>query len=143
MSKLDRYEERVWDRFFDDMALAVQTMTREEVQAELKRRKIDVTSAISRVHRAVATARAKAHLAAAREKRPGIVEQLTNVVAPQVEGWRQRIGELISGRLQGSEQAAYFRKLNEAAGDDDLRALMDDIERLDALGGDDDAETES
>ena len=142
MSKLDRYEDKVWDRFFDEVAEPVKTLTRKEVQEELKQRRVDVTNAVARVHQAVASARARAELDAARAMRLDIVERLTSVVAPEIDGLRERLGAIISGRLQGSAQAAYFRKLEEAADDDDLRGLMDDIERLDALAADDETETD-
>ncbi len=136
-SKLDRFDDSVWDRFFDVNIEPVEIMSREEVQAELEKRGIDVGAAITRVQAAVARAKAKAELASARERRLGVVERLTNVVSNTTADLRNRIQNMIDERLQGSAQAAYFRKLEKAAGDDDLQSLLDDIERLETLAGND------
>ncbi len=143
MNKLDRYADEVWDRFFDFVSEPVSALSQEEVRDELTRYGLDITNAVSRVQRALATAKAKNELAAAREKRISIVEKLTSVVAPKIEGLRERLDEMIAGKLKGSVQAAYFRKLEGAADEDDLRRLMDDIERLDALADIDEKETET
>ena len=143
MSDLNRFGDEVWDRFFDEVTPAVETMTPEEVDSELKRRGIDVTKAVARVHRAVASAKARAELERARAARPGMVEKLSRLVAPTVENLRQTVNELIAGKLHGSLQGAYFRKLEQAADEDDLRALMEDIERLDALAEDNGADRQT
>ncbi|WP_168566632.1 hypothetical protein [Crateriforma spongiae] len=143
MNDLDRYADEVWDRFFDFVSEPVSALSQEEVRDELARCGLDITNAVSRVQRALATAKAKNELAAAREKRASIVEKLSSVVAPKIEGLRERLDEMIAGKLKGSVQAAYFRKLEEAADEDDLRRLMDDIERLDALADIDETETET
>lgn len=136
-SKLDRFDDSVWDRFLDANFEPVETMSREEVQAELKKRGLDVSAAISRVKAAVSRARAKAELADARERRQSVVEGLTNMVTNTTANLRNQIQNMIDGRLQGSFQAAYFRKLEKAAGEDDLQGLLDDIKRLESLAGDD------
>ncbi|EKK00111.1 hypothetical protein RBSH_04447 [Rhodopirellula baltica SH28] len=143
MNEFDRYTDDVWDRFFDFVSEPVSELSQEEVREELTRYGLDITSAVSRVQRALATAKAKNELAAAREKRTRIVEKLTSVVAPKIEGLRERLDEIIAGKLKGSVQAAYFRKLEKASDEDDLRRLMDDIERLDALADIDETETET
>lgn len=136
MSNFERYEDKVWDTFFDDIQSDVGAMSRAEVQSQLKERRIDISRAVARVHRAIASAKAKAELAVARSKRQSVLEKLTGVIVPEIENLQQTIGNMIAHKLQGSSQAAYFRKLQEAAGDDDLRALLNDIERLDALSQD-------
>lgn len=133
MNGVDRYDDAVWDRFFDFVSQPVETMTREEVQSELSRRGIDVTKATSRVHRAVEAARARSRLQIAKAERPAAIKRVLRVVAPDVSGLRIHLRRLIESRLQGTAQAAYFRKLEAAANDEDLRALLDDIERLNAL----------
>lgn len=143
MSQLDRYADEVWDRFFEFVSEPVSNLSVEEVHSELTRYGVDITQAMSRVQRALATARAKNQLELARKKRAGIVEKLSNVVAPNIEGLRERVKDIIGGKLRGSVQAAYFRKLEEAADEEDLRRLMDDIERLDALAEIDETKTET
>jgi len=143
MSKLDRFGDEVWDRFFDEVTPAVETMTPEEVDSELKKRGIAVTKAVARVHRAVASAKARAELERAKAARPGIVKKLSGLVTPALGNLRQTVNDLIAGKLDGSLQGAYFRKLEQAADEDDLHALMEDIERLDALAEDNDADSQT
>ena len=143
MNELDRYADEVWDRFFDFVSEPVSDLSQQEVSEDLMRCGLDITKAVSRVQRALATAKAKNELAIARKKRTSIVDKLTSVVAPKVDGLRERLDEMIAGKLKGSVQAAYFRKLEEAADEDDLRRLMDDIERLDALADIDETENET
>ncbi|MCO6042703.1 hypothetical protein NG895_02175 [Aeoliella sp. ICT_H6.2] len=143
MSNLGRFGDDVWDRFFDEVTPSVEIMTPTEVDSELKKRGIDVTNAVARVHRAVASAKARAQLEQARNARPGIVKKLSGLVAPPVGSLRQTVNDLIAGRLHGSLQGAYFRKLEQAADENDLRALMEDIERLEALTEDNDADSQT
>jgi hypothetical protein len=133
MSELDRYDNGVWDRFFDFVSQPVEEMSRDEVQDELKKRSIDVTRAVAKVQRAVAASRARASLERARSERVGIVQQLKSVIAPAATEMRERLRAIIGSNLHGSTQAAYFRKLESAASESDLRALLDDIERLNTL----------
>ncbi len=55
---------------------------------------------------------------------------------------RAKLRSMIADRLQGSMQAVYARKLEDAASDEDLKSLLEDIARLDALAEDgEDGET--
>ena len=140
--KIDEYSNDVWDRFFDFVAPPLEEMTLAEVQSELKARRIDPTKAMARVREAIASAKAQAELEAARIRGPGIVERLNAVMAPKVKGLREQINQMIAKSLQGEIQLAYFRKLEEAADEQDLGRLMDDLARLDVLADDDESATE-
>jgi len=140
--KIDEYSNDVWDRFFDFVAPPLEEMTLAEVQSELKARRIDPTKTMARVREAIASAKAQAELEAARIRRPGIVERLNAVMAPKVKGLREQINQMIAKSLQGEIQLAYFRKLEEAADEQDLSRLMDDLARLDVLADDDESATE-
>jgi len=142
MSNSNQHTDAVWDRFFDFVAEPVATLSRQEVQAQLSEHKIDVAPAVSRVQRAVATARASESLQAAAATRAGLVEKLASVVSPKIEGLKEELNEIINGRLSGSLQAAYFRKLNEAADEEDLQRLLEDIERLDLLEAPDETDND-
>lgn len=138
MSDWKKRDAIVWERFFefimpptsDDAPIA-------DVEAELTRRGIDTKPAFAKVKRALAAVRARAELEAARAKRPGLVEQISSIVAPPIESVRENVRKKIE-RLTAPQQAAYYRKLEGAASDDDLRSLLDDLRRLDAMteGGD-------
>ena len=140
MSDSNQHTDAVWDRFFDFVGEPVTTLSRQEVQSQLSDHGIDVAPAISRVQRAVATARARESLQTAAATRISLLEKLSSVVSPQLEGLKEQLNEVINGRLSGSLQAAYFRKLNEAADEEDLQRLLEDIERLNLLDTPDEAD---
>ncbi len=133
MADLKRYSDPVWDRFFDFVFPDAELATREEVQQELRRLGLDVKRAVAKVQLALKSVQARADLEAARAQRSRLMEKIKQVVAPVAGGLREHLQTLIEGRLRGSVQAAYFRKLEHAATDDDLQSLLEDIYRLDAL----------
>ena len=140
MSDLKRFPDPVWDRFFEFVCPDEEPATRAEVQQELQRLGIDVRKAVARVQTALQSARAKADLEAARARRPGLIAKLKQVVAPMGESLREHLRTVIAEKCQGSLQAAYFRKLESAASDEDLLSLLEDVHRLESLPeGPDDA----
>jgi hypothetical protein len=88
---------------------------------------------VAKVQLALQATHARAGLEAARAERPGLMERIKRVVAPVAGGLREHLQTVIGSKLQGSVQAAYFRKLERAATDDDLQSLLEDIYRLEAL----------
>lgn len=140
---LRRYSDEVWDKFFDFVFPCEDGLTRKEVQAELQRRAIDVRPAVSRVKEALEARRARESLEAERDARAGIlakvhdVNPLSRQTSPVAPALRVSLQHIIS-QLSGDQQAAYYHKLEKAASDDDLRSLVDDLHRLDALEQGDD-----
>jgi len=135
-SNLRQYSDQVWDRFFDFVFPCDELLTRQEVQAELQRHGVDVRPAIARVREALDAKRAREALDAARQRRSSILKTAQDVTAPVGQALRQSLQQIIS-RLSGSEQAAYFRKLETAASDGDMQSLLEDLHRLDAISKDD------
>ena len=133
--ELRQYGDDVWDRFFDFVCLCNETLTRQEVQAELQRKGIDVRPAIARVRDALEAKRARESLATAHERRSGVLEKISDVTAPVGQALRQSLQQIIS-RLSGTDQAAYFHKLEKAASDEDMQSLLEDLHRLDTLSKD-------
>jgi hypothetical protein len=143
MTDYTRYKNDVWDRFFEFVRVPVESLSREEVQQELRERRLDVSNAVKRVLQAVATHQARTELEMAKSQRLSTLSRLSAVVAPSIGNLRDRVQELI-GSLQGEAQAAYFRKLESAATEEDLKALVDDVERLALLSKiNDSTETDS
>lgn len=140
---LRRYSDEVWDRFFDFVFPCEDSLSRQEVQAELQRRRIDVRPALSRVKEALEARRARETLAAARETRLGLTARVSGLAAPIGDvpspgpELRASLQQIIS-QLSGNEQAAYYHKLEKAASDQDLKSLLDDLHRLDLLNKDED-----
>ncbi len=132
MADLKKYPDEVWDRFFG-FVFPDEPISREQVQQELKRLGLDVKRAAARVRLALQATQARAELDAARLQRPRLMEKLRQVVVPAATGLRNCLEKIIGERLQGSLQAAYFRKLESAATDDDLQSLLEDLYRLEAM----------
>ena len=128
-----RDDDQTWDRFFDFVSDADDQLTRDEVGSELKKFGVDAAPAIASVKAALEARRAQARLATAKQQRAAVTAKLFGVVSHSAEQVRTNIRSFIEERFQGSGQAAYFRKLDEAASDEDLQSLMDDLARLDAL----------
>jgi KaiC/GvpD/RAD55 family RecA-like ATPase len=140
MTKLDQLDVRVWNSFFDFIFCGTETMTREEVQAELRQLGIDVGPAIQKVQHALRRAReaqdARTALEEARLKRGSLLRKLTSIKAPSGSHIRNVLKAMISERFSAPQQEVYARKLEGAASDEDLRSLLEDIARLDALSKD-------
>lgn len=140
-----RFQEPVWDRFFDFISECDESLSRSEVQAELNRRGIDVTKAVTKVQQALRTAKARAELEAARQSRPRLLERARSILPPNIAGELVELKQRVAERFRmGQVQAAFFRKLEAANSVEDLRTLLEDAELLDALTvEDDDARAEA
>ncbi len=140
MADLEKYPDAVWDRFFDFAVCDEKSLSRGEVQERLKKLGIDLTKAMNTVQQALQTARAKEELSAAKAKRTGLVNAVNSLVVHVGESLRDKVRQLIEQRSQSDLQAAYFRKLDAAASNEDLQSLLDDMHRLEVWNkGQDDA----
>src|SRR5262245_57313308 len=120
MSDQQRPNTDVWDRFLTLLYPCDDTVTDAEVDADLKRLKIDMAPAVRRLHRMIEARQAKAQLAAAQDKRRSMVERIRDVVAPKMNDIRASIQQFIGRMFSGKEQLAYFHKLETAASETDL-----------------------
>jgi hypothetical protein len=139
VSSLRRFDDKVWDEFFDFVMPCDELTSDAELDAELRRMKVDVTSAVNRVLEAARAARARERLRAAQHTRPSVLEKLGGLVPTTVENVRQNIEELIS-RFSTPQQAVHFRKLRSASSEQDLLSLYEDMQRLNGLANDADAD---
>jgi flagellar motility protein MotE (MotC chaperone) len=133
VADLKKYPDAVWDRFFDFAFAECASAPRAEIQQTLKKLGIDLTKAMSKVQQAIQTAKAREELASAKAKRPGLLKTLASLASPVGIGLRDKLRGVINTRFGGSVQAAYFRKLEEAASEADLQSLLEDMARLEAL----------
>jgi len=144
MGDFSRFQEPVWDRFFDFVFDCDDGLTDEQVEEELRRRGIDVKRAFGRVQQALRSAKAKADLEAARRARPMLLAKVKRFKVPEIGGTLDEIKRAITQQLQGQVQGAFFRSLEAAEREEDLRSLLVDAQLLDALSGEpDDAGTEA
>lgn len=115
-------------------------MTRREVQAELQRLNIDMRPTIEKLYMALdfcdQKQKAQAELKIAKEKRPVLMDKLKQIKLPSFLSLRDEIQNRITQHLSTPQQAAYFRKLEEVASEQDLKTLLEDILLLESLNKD-------
>ena len=140
MTNMRDFDDRVWGRFFDFVFPDERDLTRDQVQAELRRQGIDMRQPTAKLAYVLKRAResqdARAALEAARRRRPSLLARLTGVEAPSGPIIRETLRRMITERLAGPQQAVYARKLESAASDADLKSLLEDISRLEAFSED-------
>jgi hypothetical protein len=141
MADFSRFQAPAWDRFFDFICEGDEELSDDQVRDELRHRGIDVTRALSKVQQAVCAARARKELEAAKRSRPAILERLKRIRKrlPDVGGTLDDVKRALASELQGRPQlqGTFFRKLEAAASEDDLRSLLEDSQLLDLLGKED------
>ncbi|MBX3404528.1 MAG: hypothetical protein KF699_14045 [Phycisphaeraceae bacterium] len=139
MAGLERFDNLAWDRFFDFVAPDVAQMSMSELDAELQRAGVDMTKAVASVRLALDARAAREKLARAREMRATITKKLCDYALGPMEDARQILHQMISTCAPQAQRGVLFRKLEQAATDDDVRSLLEDIQRLEQLdpgGGD-------
>jgi hypothetical protein len=133
MSDDIQHKYPVWDRLFLLLYPCDESVTNEEVDADLQRLGVDMKPAFQRLHKMIEMQRARSQFASAKEKRASISDRIRGVVAPKVDDLRNGVRHLI-GKIKGDEaQLAYFHKLEGAASEEDLQSLFDDLEMLDVV----------
>ncbi len=146
MKSINEYDNRVWNAFFDFVFPDDRDLTRAQVQTELRNSGVDMRPALKKLQGILRMAHeaetGREALEAAAESRASVMEKLARFKAPEGPSIREKLRSMIADRLQGSMQAVYARKLEDAASDEDLKSLLEDIARLDALAEDgEDGET--
>lgn len=139
MAGLERFDNQVWDRFFDFVTPDVALMSTGELDAELQRAGIDPSKAISQVKHALDARHARAKLAHAKASRATITQKLLDSVLEPMKDAREIVHRMISTCAPQEQRGVLYRKLEQAATDDDVRSLLEDIKRLESLesgGGD-------
>jgi len=112
-------------------------MTDEEIQAELQRLKIDMKPAIEKLNMALnfcnEKQKAQAKYKTAREKRLTLLEKFRQLKMPSFPDMQNGLQQIITQHLDPSPQLVYYRKLEEAASEQDLKTLLEDILLLKSL----------
>ena len=125
-------------RLFDFVYPDEEHMLPDDVEKELNRLHIDIGPIMSRLEIKLSSLRqrqeAQQKLKSANQERLAMLAKLKGLKSTILPNSRNELKELIN-RLFGQAGAhVYARRLEEAASDDDLRSLIEDIQRLDALG---------
>ena len=137
MNMINNYDERVWDRLLDFVFPDEKGLTREAVQADLRRSGVDMRRPSEKLQNLLKDTRetrdARATLEAARQSRQAVLSKLMTIKAASGPVIREKLKDVIANRLSGPQQAVYARKLEDAASDEDLKSLLEDLSRLEAF----------
>lgn len=128
---MDKIDSLTCNRLLSFVYPDESSMTDSEVQAELKRLRINTQPAMDKILFALQKEQAQASLENAKEKRLQMLQMIQGVSAT-ISSTREGIREWIMEHLSGSQQALYCRKLEESS-DDDLESLVEDIQCLEKL----------
>jgi hypothetical protein len=126
-------DAREWDCLVDMLAEQSTELTQQEIRAELQRRGIDVTRTVLAIREAIARKHARLTLSSAPALRVSLLQRLQNRLAHSAELGRAELKRMITERLTGPVQKAYFNRLDSAASDDDLCSLLSDLAALDEM----------
>lgn len=137
MKDLDRFDDRTWRRFFAFLVPDEDGMTCQEVEAELQHLGIDIRPGLEKTQRALkqteASREARAALEEARRRRPSLMAKLRSMASEVGHMAKEDIHRVIRERFSGTEQTAFFRKLESAASEEDLKSLLQDMSKLEAM----------
>jgi len=137
MKNLERFDDHTWKKFFAFLLPDEKNMTRHEIEAELQHLGIDTRPGLAKVQQGLkkmaAAREARAALEAAKKQRPSLLAKLRDMTSEVSSLTKEDLRRIIGERFSGTAQAAFFRKLDSAASEEDLRSLIDDMSKLDAL----------
>lgn len=130
-NNLEHFDANLCENLFDFIYPDEKNMTRKEVQAELQRFNIDMRPAMAKLDMALNACyerqKAQAKLKTAREKRLTLLERFKQFKLPSLPEMKNGLQQIITQHLNTSQQPVYFRKLEEAASEQDLKTLLEDI----------------
>jgi hypothetical protein len=110
---------------------------REQIQAELRNAGIDTAAVMKTVREKIGQAKSRQRLAAARERRQALLEKVNRLKAMTAVGGaklRAQVKEILDAEFAGQQEAVVLFRKFEAAKDEDLQTLLDDILLLDEIG---------
>lgn len=138
MGEQERPADALWDRLID-FAYNDEHLTHDEVKEELRREGVDTAAALARIQRELRDREARASLAAAGVRRKAALDKLRRAVTAPLDVATQELQEIIRQRVSGDQQLVYFRKLQQASSEQDLKSLAEDLSLLDDFCGEPDA----
>jgi len=137
---LEHFDTDLCEKLFNFAYPDQKDMDRKDVQKELQRLNIDMRPVKAKLEMALnaysQSQKARVELKTAREKRLSLLDKLKQVKIPNLPTLRKELQEIIAQHLNTTLQAAYFRKLEEAATEQDLQSLLEDMLLLESLDQD-------
>lgn len=134
MNSADNRDDRVWLKLLNFIFPDERTLTQKEVRAELRNAGIDMRPVKARLRLALRSYAVTGKARQVLEAVPGIpadaMAKMREVQAFFGKLVYARLREFITARLSGRQRAAYLRRLQTVASEEDLRSLLEDLSRL-------------
>ncbi|TAH37009.1 MAG: hypothetical protein EYC70_08485 [Planctomycetota bacterium] len=133
MADLARFDEDAWGRFLAFVLDEGDAVSPAEVQAAVQRLGMDLRPAVARVQAAMRSAAARAALERARSLRPSLVQKILEHTCRGGDSPRDQLRAWIDAGVAAPQRAVFYRRLEYASTEEDLRSLLEDLQRLDLL----------
>lgn len=138
MSDQKQLQRETWERFVDFLYPCGEMMVTAEIDECINEFGLEIESGFVQFHELIERRRRQVLLERAGQQRESLQQRLKGVVAPKVDDLKLRVRGLVQSSGDEKQRLAYFHKLENAESESDLQSLLDDIERLDAIGEFDD-----
>jgi hypothetical protein len=129
MAGTNRFDDALWDRFFDFIAPDVQEMSESEIDQHLARIGLDMTAAFGRLSRLLESQRLQARLATAADERTSFLARLETTAFERIEGAIAKVRAL-ADRLAPEQRAVFFHKLEKVVTEEDAQGILEDFKAL-------------
>jgi ACT domain-containing protein len=136
MSSSLPYSDSTWMQFLDFVFPCDEKLTHAEVQKALRNQGIDMTAAQQKLKSMLESARAQERLKnapAMHEEALGLLARMSSKISSDLNTVRERVKSLLTTSPNQSMQTVYLRRLETASTDEDLRSLLEDLEKLQEL----------
>jgi hypothetical protein len=113
------------------------TCTEKEIDEELRKKNISLSTAFTKIKQSLdcqaQSQSAQEALITAQTQYKSILSRISESVVPAAINVRETIIDLIKQRFSGTQQAAYFHKLEQTTNENDLKSMLEDLQRLDTF----------
>lgn len=133
MSDKPPYSPAAWEKFLEMVGPDTDSLTRDEVQKELRASGIDPTSVLNRVKNTIQRHADREALKQAAKKREEILRSNPGTLDP-IKMTRDALLDAIRGLGNPGLAQVYMNRMEQAATDEDLQSLLVDLEQAKALG---------
>ena len=129
------YSPETWNKFLDLIGPDTDELTREEVQKQLRASGVDTAAILSRVRNTIQRHADRESLAQAAQKRDQLLRSQPSVL-DSVKKTRDALLDAIRSLGNPGLAQVYMNRMEQAATDEDLQSLLEDLEQAKAVGND-------
>lgn len=133
MSGNNPYSPETWAKFLDLVGPDADSLPREDVQQELRASGVDTDAVLNRVKNTIQRHADREALRQAAAKREELLRSKPGMLDP-VKKTRDVLLEGIRGLGNPGLAQVYMNRMEQAATDEDLQSLLEDLEQAKALG---------